>query len=387
MIIKSMGRKAAGKTSGMGGRGGGVFSRLVAYMTRADDHEAAESVIWHGFYGHVGMAPEDIVSEFQRNAALLKERKNGNVLYHEILSFSKGHSLPEHELVRSVTDIGQEYLRQRSPDQLAFGAVHRDTDHIHLHLMISANEVGKSERVRLSKKDFADIQKSVETYALQHYPELAQTRVYDKARSSERLKTQTHEQAMKARTGAQSRKEALKAQLHQLFERARSPEDLEALLRDAGMATYTRGKNLGVVVRDADGQERKHRFSTLGLDAHYLATVERFGQGRADPPQSTRTTPPPREQEASMKPKNPAANIPKDWTDTGPSAVEVVMTELATGKLHPEWHGDGQEHDQAETPPENRPYTDSVLQEIERKERAASRERAKPSADRGDDER
>ena len=357
-----------------------MFSRLVAYMTRTDDHEAAESVIWHGFYGHAGMSAQAIVDEFQRNAARLKERKNGNVLYHEILSFSKGHSLPEHKLIRSVTDIGQEYLRQRSPDQLAFGAVHRDTDHIHLHLMISANEVGKSERVRLSKKDFADIQKSVETYALQHYPELAQTRVYDKARSSERLKTQTHEQAMKARTGAQSRKEALKAQLHQLFERARTPEDLEALLHDADMTTYTRGKNLGVVVRDADGQERKHRFSTLGLDAHYLATVERFGQGRADPRPDT---PPPRDQEDSMKPKNPAANIPKDWTDTGPSAAEIVESEFITGKLHPEWHGDGQEHDQAE----NRPYTDSVLRDIERKERRESRDQEKSSPDRGDDER
>lgn len=384
MIIKSMGRKAAGKTSGMGGRGGGVFSRLVAYMTRADDHEAAESVIWHGFYGHAGMPAQAIVDEFQRNAARLKERKNGNVLYHEILSFSKGHSLPEQELIRSVTDIGQEYLRQRSPDQLAFGAVHRDTDHIHLHLMISANEVGKSERVRLSKKDFADIQKSVETYALQHYPELAQTRVYDKTRSTERLKTQTHEQAMKARTGAQSRKEALKAQLHQLFERARSPEDLEALLGDAGMSTYTRGKNLGVVVRDADGQERKHRFSTLGLDAHYLATVERFGQGRADQKNGSSSS---RNQEDSMTPKNPAANIPKDWTDTGPSAVEIVESEFITGKLHPAWHGDGQENNQGETPAEDRPYTDSVLRDTLRKERSPSRDQAKPSADRGDDER
>lgn len=41
MIIKSMGRKATNKNAGMGGRGGGVFARLVAYMTRADDHESA----------------------------------------------------------------------------------------------------------------------------------------------------------------------------------------------------------------------------------------------------------------------------------------------------------------------------------------------------------
>lgn len=81
-----------------------------------------------------------------------------------------------------------------------------------------------------------------------------------------------------------------------------------------------------------------------------------------------------------MKPKNPAANMPKDWTDTGPSAVEIVESELITGKLHPAWHGDEQVRDQAEKQPEDRPYTDSVLRDIERKDR-----RSFP--DRGDDER
>lgn len=338
MIIKSMGRKSAGKTSGAGVRGGGVFGRLVDYMTRSEDHEVAESVIWHGFYGHAGMAARDVVDAFQRNAAHLKARKNGNVLYHEILSFSRGHNLPDQELVRSVTDIGQEYLRQRATDQLAFGAVHRDTDHIHLHLMISANEVGKAERVRLSKKDFADIQKSVEAYALKHYPELAQTRVYDKSRAPEKLKTQTNEQAMKTRTGAQSRKEALKAKLHQFFERARSPEDLEGLLRAAGMSLYTRGKNFGVVLQDDQGEVRKHRFATLGLDTHYQATLERWTQDKGV--QGAVRGQPEKDEEVG-------------WGETSSDP----------------------------------PYTDQVLRDIERKQQTASKWPERPLGDRGDEER
>jgi hypothetical protein len=380
MIIKSLGRKASGKLTGMGTKGGGPFGRLVDYMTRSDDQEASESVLWHGFYGHAGMSQADIVHEFQANAALLKERKNGNVLYHEILSFSAGYRLRGEALSRAVSDIGQEYLRQRAANQMAFGAIHMDTDHIHLHLMISANEVGKRDRVRLSKKDFADIQKAVEAYTLAHYPELAQTRVYDKARESERLKTEVNEQAMKARTGAQSRKEALKAQLHQLFERAQSPQELEALLRAEGMTPYTRGKNQGVVLRDAKGQERKHRFSTLGLETHYLATVERLAQGRG-------ATPPPPEKEAeAMKPIEVAAKIFEEQKNARPGAAKVVAKEFLTGELHPEWHGDGKDQDQGD----NKPYTDSVLQNLERnKERGPSRDQASPGArpppDRGGD--
>ena len=283
MIIKSLGRKASAKMTS--GQGNGPFSKLVRYMLRGDAGEKSQSVLWHGFYGHEGMGERDIVSAFEENAKLLKERKNGNVLYHEILSFSAGYRLQGDALARAVADIGQEYLRHRAPNQMAFGAIHFDTDHIHLHLMISANEVGKRERVRLAKADFAAIQKVVEAFTLARYGELAQTRVYDRDRSRERLKTEVHEQAMKARTGTASRKESLKAKLHSLFERASSTADLERLLQAEGLAFYTRGKSRGVVERIAGGTERRHRLATLGLGDHYQATEQRLqapeqGRGR-----------------------------------------------------------------------------------------------------------
>jgi len=275
MIIKSMGRKASAKMAGRG-QGRSPFSNLVRYMTREDAGEKAQSVLWHGFYGHEGMGERDIVSAFEENSGLLKERKNGNVLYHEILSFSAGYRLKGEELIRAVADVGQEYLRHRAPNQMAFGAVHFDTDHIHLHLMISANEVGKRERVRLTKADFAEIQKVVEAFTIARYGELAQTRVYDRNRPRERLKTEVREQAMKARTGAPSRKELLKGKLHGLFERASSLADLEQSLQAEGLNFYTRGKSRGVVERLADGSERRHRLSTLGLGEHYQATEQRL---------------------------------------------------------------------------------------------------------------
>ena len=142
MIIKSIGRKAA--SSGGQGRGRSPFLKLVRYMTRADDAERAQSILWHGFYGHAGMSNEEIVKAFEDNARLLAGRRNGNVLYHEIMSFSAGYRLKDDDLVRAVADIGAEYLRLRAGHQMAFGAVHHDTEHIHLHLMVSANAVGNT---------------------------------------------------------------------------------------------------------------------------------------------------------------------------------------------------------------------------------------------------
>ena len=252
-------------------------------MNRGIEDEEGKAVLWHNFYGSERMREDEIIQEFEKNARLLKERSNGNVLYHEILSFSRGHELKDEELFRVVADIGQEYLSERASRQLAYGVIHRDTDHIHLHLMISSNPVGKTERVRLSKKEFSEVQKRVERFALARYPELAQTKIYDRERAPERLKTDAREQALKSRTHEPSRKEALKARLHSLFERASTFKELAELAKAEGFNFYQRGKSVGVSVRDPDGQERKHRLSTLGVEAHYEMTNRRLAEPAKKP--------------------------------------------------------------------------------------------------------
>lgn len=276
MIIKSLSRKASGKLTGTGRKSGSPFAALAGYMNRglADGHGRA--VLWNNFYGGERAGEAEVVAEFEKNAELMRERKNGNVLYHEILSFSAGHTAEGDELYRMVADVGQEYLRERAPDQLAYGVVHLDTDHIHLHLMLSANPAGKTERARLSKAEFAEAQKKTERFAIERYPELAQTKIYDAERRREKLKTNVREQSMRARTGQPSDKEAAKASMHQMFERAQCFADLAKLAETAGISFYQRGKTVGIVVKSADGQERKHRLSTLGLQEHYEATNRRL---------------------------------------------------------------------------------------------------------------
>ena len=118
MIIKSLSRKS--RSSRPGSRGGlGPFASLTRYMNRGIQEEDGKAVLWHNFYGTERTREEEIIREFETNSKLLKERANGNVLYHEILSFSRGHKLREDEISRIVADIGQEYLNERARDQLA----------------------------------------------------------------------------------------------------------------------------------------------------------------------------------------------------------------------------------------------------------------------------
>ena len=269
MIIKSMARKEAS------------FRQLVSYMEK----DSGDRVLYRNFYGHDRMRAEEIVREFEENAGNLPKRKNGNALYHEILSLSAGHSLDRAEARKILADIGHEYLSRRAPDQLAYGALHRDSGHLHLHLCISSNPIGKPNRVRLEKKRFAEIQKEVEAIVLERYPELRQDVVYGKERRKERVKTASREQEFKGRTGKASRKEAVAGLVHGLLEFARDRKDLEALLAREGLRLYERGKTPGL--EDADG--KRHRLKTLGLDLHYSAALERFGapkdrdgKGRAD---------------------------------------------------------------------------------------------------------
>ena len=153
MIIKSLSRKS--RSFRPGSRGGlGPFASLARYMNRGIQEEDGKAVLWHNFYGSEKTREDEIIREFETNSRFLKERANGNILYHEIMSFSRGYELDDERLFRVIADIGQEYLSERAPRQLGYGVIHRDTDHIHLHLMISANQVGKAERVRVACENF-----------------------------------------------------------------------------------------------------------------------------------------------------------------------------------------------------------------------------------------
>ena len=145
MIIKSMSRKTAS------------FAQLYDYISRKTD--TIERICWN-----LGGAPPrvKVLERFYENARHLPERKNGNILYHEIVSLKRSARTSVDKQRKALLALSHEYLSRRAPQQLAFGRIHIERGHIHCHLMISSNALGQRRRVRLQKRELVEIQREME---------------------------------------------------------------------------------------------------------------------------------------------------------------------------------------------------------------------------------
>ncbi len=82
-------------------------------------------------------------------------------------------SLEEQQKI--LYELTGDYLDLRAKDHPVFGTMHHDKEHLHMHLMISANEMEGSRRKRLSKQRLASIQKAIEAYKMKITLNLTQT--------------------------------------------------------------------------------------------------------------------------------------------------------------------------------------------------------------------
>src|SRR5262249_36475067 len=139
MIVKSMSRKSPS------------FGQLLGYV----NHPAEKGTAILQNFRTTSEDLRKIHSEFLENFHLLPHRKNGNVLYHEILSFS---DLDRELITPSILeDLTRHYLSLRAPYALAYAKAHFNTGCPHVHLVISANDLGNTHRHRLTKAQFQKI--------------------------------------------------------------------------------------------------------------------------------------------------------------------------------------------------------------------------------------
>ena len=135
MIIKSMSRKTAS------------FSQLANYMNKGEScNDKYES-----FYKNIFSRNTDgITEEFKNNAKTIQERKNGNMLYHEMISITKSKNISLDEQKKILYKLVKDYVELRAKNNLVYGVMHTDkSDNLHYHLMISSNEIGSEKKHRL----------------------------------------------------------------------------------------------------------------------------------------------------------------------------------------------------------------------------------------------
>ena len=262
MIIKSLSRKHAS------------FGQLFKYIQRGAAKDAPyifQNIPFFDDGDH-----EEIIQYFRDNAKLLPKRKRGNYLYHEILSFKREDGVDVEMYRQRVVDICDQYFATRATHLLGFAKMHVEKHHIHMHMMLSANEMGSSQRYRLSKPQFREIQNQIEQYVLEQYPELQQKAGY--TRSEHELVWSDKEYQVKERTQKPSQKDKHKALLKEIFSSSQSHEQVVQLFSEHGISLYQRGQHTVVVL-----SERKYRLKSLGIEQEYQDMVNRLQNQTREP--------------------------------------------------------------------------------------------------------
>jgi len=240
MIIKSLSRATKS------------FEALYNYLTRDTESILNTFNLYSNAY-----EKNRVIKEFLENAKFIKNARGKNYLYHEIISLNKNKlSLQEQQDI--LIDIVNKYISLRAQNHLTFTALHFDKEHLHIHLMISANELEGTKRVRLSKKDFSTIQKELEQYVNSAYPQLGATKHYNK--DLKQIK---------------SKKEQLKDYLIDLFNNSKTKDEFKKSIEILEIEFYTRGKTVGVIFNG-----KKYRLKTLGVLQEYEDLVKKLDQNR-----------------------------------------------------------------------------------------------------------
>lgn len=133
MIIKSLTRKD--KQS---------YKQLLQYISQEAKVGKRDPL----FFSHniIGVDVDEIAQEMRANYDHRQRiREDENSLLHYVLSF---HKDDEPVLSRDVlTDIVYEFVDEFSPNGMAYGALHSDQDHLHCHVVLTANEVESNQLI------------------------------------------------------------------------------------------------------------------------------------------------------------------------------------------------------------------------------------------------
>lgn len=251
MIIKSMTRSSK------------TFSQLYDYLTRDKSNFSFSKNTYSN-----AKDKKNLIKEFIKNSEYLNDSRGKVFLYHELISLNP-NTLSLDEQKKILLDLANKYLDIRAQNNLSFGVIHEDKNHIHLHLMISSNEIESDKRVRLSKKEFALIQKHLENYKNDRYSELEKSSFYQNEKDLSKEKQQ--EQEIKHKRNTKTTKDKIKEDLSKTFKTATSKTYLDNHLKSLNYEIYQRGQTIGIIY-----ENKNYRLKTLGLEEQYLNMLKEF---------------------------------------------------------------------------------------------------------------
>jgi hypothetical protein len=251
MIIKSKSRETAS------------FSQLISYMNKGRT-ENDKYLLRHNIYSY---RHYDIVKEYLENHKKLKKRKNSLALFHEIISLKHQKNLTIEEQREILKDLAEQYIKARANNNLVYGVIHEQHNQVHVHLIISSNEIENNRNKRLSKMQFKETKKMMREYAYNKYPKIERL-VSEETNTETKAKTKNidDEVQYKKRTGKATDKEQIRDVITAIFAKTKTADDFVQLLRDAKLELYKRGKQFGFL---NIGTGKKYRLQTLRLEEEF----------------------------------------------------------------------------------------------------------------------
>lgn len=308
MIIKSLSRKSAS------------YDQLLEYMQRGS---VQDFTVFHNIYRNT--EKDRILQEFELMGAQLPTRKNGNMLYHEILSLQRQDGVDLEQQKQALYTMVQQYLQERAPGQLGYGCMHVEKEHLHIHLMLTPNRLDRpAKRVRLTKAQLWEIQGRMEMFLQERWPELKERSLYSRS-APPALKKKDKEFQLEQRTGKPSVKSQVKEKLEVMLEQSTTQASLNAKLAEQSMQLEIRGKN---PVITAGG--RRYRLRTLGLLPAYERVLVLDGLAQQMKTHGNPATSPPAPTEIPPQ-KEPES---QSWPE--PSISNAVSVDLVPSTKIPE---------------------------------------------------
>ena len=229
----------------------------------------------------------------------------------------------------------------RADKCLVIGGIHDEHDHhIHMHLMISSNELGSKKRLRLSKKEFSTVKKLTEEKALALHPELAQEVLINAKKKTKSISNK--EDALKRRTKKPSIKDQFKNKLKNIFDQPIKKADFFNNLAKESIEIYTRGKTIGFL--DIDNN-RKHRLKTLGLEPEFEAINSKLSKQETEAKEKPKAK--------SEEKKNPEKEPKQTKVKKQPEHIVEPKVEIKTK---------AKEKDQAKNKPKEQVKKDDKIQ-------------------------
>lgn len=215
---------------------------------------------------------DDILDEYEANYKYIQNNKKArNTYYHEVLSLPTNNMTVD-EQEKALYDLSDKYISMRADGNLVLGSLHSDTDHLHMHLMISSNQYMNHKMTRHSKKNFSAIQRDVESYKNKLYPQL-KTEHYQKHHKS-RNKQKRVEQEINHKRKKLTKKQKVLNDLKLVLNIATTKQELFHKLKEKKYTLYRRGKHYGV--RDILNK-KNYRLNTLEKDFS-LKFIEKVNQ-------------------------------------------------------------------------------------------------------------